>query len=218
MKKKTTSNMAGSKKPLDIKVKVAMGVGIALVAVGVGYLGYLSWYHSQTDVAREVAYDEFPSMESAEVDATETPEVQAYEQDDIQTTNATFGEVLSYEIEDPVNTITVTGVTEGTDYASVIGVNSNCITVAYDVVIGDEDGWTSEPVMFTATMGDGAYRLLTYVNVDGKWIDPSIGSTTLEAGKTYQCIAYCEAPNYDGSISLYSYASDMHCQELVVTR
>ena len=218
MKKKSISNMAGNKKALDVKVKVAMGVGIALVAVGVGYLGYLAWYHAQTDVARPVDYDEFPIEESTEFTDDNPVANETYEQEDIPTTNAKFGDVLSYEIEDPVNTVTVTGVYEGTDYASVIGVNSNAVVVTYDVVIGEEDGWTSEPVMFTATMGDGSRRLLTYVDVDGSWVDPSIGSTTLEHGKTYQCIAYCEAPNYDGDVKLYSYASDMHCQELVVTR
>lgn len=220
MKKNSISNMASNKKHLNVKVKIAMGVGIVLVAVGVGYLGYFSWYHSQTDTARNVSYDEFPKelSDAADADSEFVESTSSeYSQDEIPSTNVKFGDVLDYVIEDPVNDITVTGVCQGTDYASIIGVNSNAVVVAYNTVIGDEKGWSSEPVVFTVTMGDGAYRMLTYVNVDGTWVDPSIGSTTLEYGQTYECVAYCEAPNYDEEVDIFSYASDSYCQELVVT-
>lgn len=222
MKKKSIpEDMASNKRPLDGRVKIAMAVGIALVAVGVGYLGYFGWYHSQTDTARNVSYDEFPeelrNETSVDGDFIESTSSE-YSQDEIPSTNVTFGDVPGYVVEDPANDITVTGVYQGTDYASIIGVNSNAVVVAYDTVIGKEEGWTSEPVVFTATMGDGSYRMLTYVNVDGTWVDPSIGLVTLEYGQTYKCVAYCEAPNYDEEIHIFSYASDSYCQELVVTR
>jgi hypothetical protein len=217
MKKQKPTNTPGSKKPLDVKVKIAMGVGIGLVVAGVGYLGYLGWYHSQTDVARSVSYDEFPeeliSTETSESESTQT----VYTQDEILTTNATFGEVLNYAIEDPTNDITVTGVTKGTDYSSIIGIDGDAIVVTYTAVIGDEAGWNSEPVIFTATMSDGAARMLTYVNMDGTWVDPSTGLAEMEYGETYEFIAYCECSDGTDSADIYSYASDMYCQELSVT-
>lgn len=202
-------------KGLSTKLKVALAIGIAAVVAGVGYLGYFAWYHAQSDIAREVDYDEFPSEFKSNLESGDTDFIESTSQefDDIKVTEVSVGQKMSYEMKSGKSDVTITGIHSGTEYSSLIGAEGDTFSVTYNVVIGEEEGWTSDAnFVLTATFPEGSYRMETYANVDGQWVNLLSGIATLESGKTYECVAICEAIDLEQDVDIFVYTgNDCEC-------
>lgn len=209
--KKSISNEAGSKKPLDLKIKLLLGVGIGLIAAGVGYLGWHAYSHSNST---EPVYDEFPEWllsESEEYVPSQVINSQVgMDSFEVSVANP------EYSMSDSRLTSTITGVSVGTEYSSITSKEADQFCITYNVTVDSEEGWSKEPIVFAVTDGDRTVRMFTKVNIDGNWLDVTNGSADMKQGSTYECIAYCSEDDLDGLI-VYAMNTDYKSVELVLT-
>ncbi len=208
---KKSISETGSKKPLDIKLKLVLGLGIGLIAAGVGYLGWHVYSHSNATAS---TYDEFPEWLTEE--SGEYVPSQILNQ---QTGMDAFEVSISnpeYSMSDSHLTDVITGISVGTEYAAITGKQASQFCIAYDVTVDSEEGWSKEPIVFTVKDSDETVRMTTKIKAGDDWQNITSGSVELEAGSTYQCIAYCSKDSLDG-LTVYAMDTDYKSVELDLT-